>query len=453
MTRHHAGISMMAVGLAAVFFTFWATAHYLFPFYPHTYPFAWYGLIIFLDGLLWCCWKDGLILRRPREFGVLLFWSAVFWFFFEAWNLRLKNWYYVGTPSGEIWPHVEAYIDFATVLPGMFLVYRLLCRMGIPRRVRTAFALKGPVEKACLAAGALMVLLPLAFPDYFFPLVWGAFVLLFEPVCERFGARSLLVDAKAGEWTSLVRLVIAGILCGAYWELANFWSLEKWVYTVPLFSEGKLFEMPYLGFLGFAPFSVECFVMINALYLLRGGRHWDPDAPQPSSFNTTPESEKVFRTIHRAAYSLAIAGAVFFCEWSYARMDFHTVESAGESIGQALQDISARAADNLQEKGWRYPKEVLDNWNEAGDLISPDLRQRVRRRLELASLLNIGSNNAMLLEAAGVDSQEKLAQQDPDPLLVRLTAINRELHLRARPLLKRRVISWISAAGRQSALF
>jgi len=435
---------MMIVGLAMLIFTFWGTANYLFPFYAHTYPFAWYGLILFLDGLLWWRWEEGLILARPREFITLLFWSATFWFFFEIWNLRLQDWYFVGVPAEGLWSHAEAYLDFATVLPGMFLVYRLLCRLKIPSHVRTTFALKKAIRKACPFIGSAMLALPLLYPDYFFPFVWGALVFLLEPLCARKGGRSLLKEAESGEWTTLVRLLIAGLFSGAYWELCNFWSLEKWVYTVPFFSEGKLFEMPYAGFLGFPPFCVECFVMINAVYLMRGGRHWDPEAPPMA---------KAFGTGHKAVYLLMIVFGLLMNEWSYAQMKQHTIDSYSEPLHQMLEDISPFNASTLSEKGWRYPKEILDNWHEAKTVISMPFQDRIRQRLELVSLVNMGGGNARLLESAGIRSREDLTRQEANKLFPELVKINQALRLRKTPLVERRLAAWINAAKRQSALY
>ncbi|MBW1744579.1 MAG: DUF4332 domain-containing protein [Deltaproteobacteria bacterium] len=444
---------MMFLGIATVVITFWGTLNYIFPFYPHTYPFALYGLILFLDGLLWWRWNDGLILKRPREFAVLLFWSAVFWFFFECWNLRLMNWYFAGVPPEGLWSHVEAYLDFATVLPGMFLVYRLLCRLRIPNSVRTDFVLKGRTHEICLAIGLLMLVLPLFFPGFFFPLVWGALTFLLEPICARFGARSLLVDGQKGQWTTFVRLLLAGVLCGGYWELCNFWSLEKWIYTVPVFSEGKLFEMPYLGFLGFPPFCVQCFVMINALYLLRQGRHWDPDAPRTYPSGTRPDSIMVSQKRHKAIYLLIMVLGVCMSEWCYAQMKIYTIDSRSESLQQTLQDISPDDAKRLEEDGWRYPGQVLHNWEAAQKNIETALREKIRRRLELVSLLHMGNDNARLLESAGIDSREELGSQNPGALLSDLIRINDRLGLRRNPLPKRRVITWINAARRKSAFY
>jgi hypothetical protein len=435
---------MMVTGLTLVMATFWGANNYLFPFYPHTYPFAWYGLILFLDGLLWWRWDEGLILARPHEFITLLFWSAVFWFFFEIWNLRLQNWYYAGVSPKETWSHIEAYIDFATVLPGMFLVYRLLCRAGIPRQVKTNHTLPSSVARASPFIGSAMLVLPLAYPKYCFPLVWGAFIFLLEPLCVKWGGPSLLKEGKAGQWTSLVRLLMAGILCGGYWELCNFFALSRWVYTVPFFSEGKLFEMPYLGFFGFPPFCVECFVMTNAVYLLRGGRHWNPDArgKAPASGRHT-----------RFFYILLMAFGLCASEWTFAQMKVHTIDSRAQPLGKILEDISPDAAARLRAGGWSYPREVLAEWHEAKKVIKEAQETRIRQRLELVTLVSMGSVNARLLERVGIHSREGLRTQDPAELFTRLVSENKRSNIRETPLVKRRVIAWIKAARRDSAFY
>ncbi len=427
-----------------VILTFWGAVNHVSPFYAHTYPFAWYGLIVFLDGLLWWRWNEGLILARPREFVTLLFWSAIFWFFFEIWNLRLQNWYYAGAPSEGLWSHAEAYLDFATVLPGMLLVYRLLCRLKIPEQAKSRFVLSKGARKACIPIGLVMLILPLICPGYFFPLVWGAFIFLLEPVCAKWGEHSLLKDAEKGEWTTVVRLLIAGILCGGYWELCNFWSFAKWVYTVPFFSEGKLFEMPYLGFLGFPPFCVECFVMTNAVYILRGSHHWLPQ---------TPKRPKPASRTHKTVYFIVVVFGLFLSEWSYSQMKNHTIDSRAEPLWQILEDISPTETKMLGKSGWRYPKEILQDWEEAKKAITPPCRDRIRQRLELVGLLNMGSANARLLEKAGIHSRKKLGKQDPDKLFTRLARLNQTLVLRQTPLVKRRIVAWIGAAKRKSAIY
>ena len=36
---------------------------------------------------------------------------------------------------------------------------------------------------------------------------------------------------------------------------------SKWIYTVPILGDIKIFEMPVLGYFGFPPFALECFTM------------------------------------------------------------------------------------------------------------------------------------------------------------------------------------------------
>jgi hypothetical protein len=395
---------MMISGLSMVILTFWGAVNHVSLFYAHTYPFAWYGLIVFLDGLLWWRWNEGLILARPREFVTLLFWSAIFWFFFEIWNLHLQNWYYAGAPAEGLWPHAEAYLDFATVLPGMFLVYRLLCRLKIPGQAKSRFVLNKGARKACIPIGLVMLILPLICPGYFFPFVWGAFIFLLEPVCAKWGGHSLLKDAERGEWTAVVRL----------------------------------------GFLGFPPFCVECFVMTNAVYILRGGHHWLPQ---------TPNRTKAASSTHKTVYLLVIVSGLFLSEWSYSQMKNHTIDSRAEPLWQILADISPTETKMLGKRGWRYPKEILQDWEEAKKVITPPFRDRIRQRLELVGLLNMGSANARLLENAGIHSRKQLGKQDPDKLFTRLARLNQTLVLRQTPLVKRRIVAWIGAAKRKAAIY
>ena len=85
----------------------------------------------------------------------------------------------------------------------------------------------------------------------------------------------------------MIKLITAGLICGILWEFWNFWALTKWIYTVPFFEDLKLFEMPLAGFFGFPPFTVECYVMINTVSILRQGRSWQTPAKptaQPKLF-------------------------------------------------------------------------------------------------------------------------------------------------------------------------
>ncbi|MEJ2070954.1 MAG: hypothetical protein P8X58_11200 [Syntrophobacterales bacterium] len=157
------------------------------PFTTWLYFFAWWPLLLFLDGLLACLTSKSLIWQRPKDFLRMALFSVTVWLTFEVFNLWLLNWRYVGVePIPWLrWPGYA--LAFATVLPGVLLTAEVL---------------------------------------------------------------------------------LAGLLCGLWWELWNYPSPVKWIYTLPVLNFGKIFEMPVLGYLGFLPFALECAVMYRFLKLI-----------------------------------------------------------------------------------------------------------------------------------------------------------------------------------------
>lgn len=105
------------------------------------------------------------------------------------------------------------------------------------------------------------------------------------------------------------------------------------------------------------------------------------------------------------------------------------------------------------ESGRRHPKDVLKHWSEVGQSIVPGHRNRIRERLELAGLLQMGSVNARLMEHAGIRSIKQLASQNPQSLFQRLVEANEALQIRKTPLLERRVVAWINGARRGSIFY
>ncbi len=236
------------------------------PLTIHFYSLIWWPYILLADGLIYYRRGTSLIMNRPREFLLLIPWSVVIWVIFEAFNLVLRNWYYIGVPQ-EIFVRWPGYfVAYGTVLPAIFETRELLDAWQVfgKRRIRPV-----QISASWVAGfrflGLAMLLLPLIWPLYAFPLVWGGFVFLLEPLNYRRGRPSLLRDLEGGTLVNFYRLLLAGLICGGLWEFWNFWAQAKWIYTVPWVGEIKLFEMPILGFLGFPPFAVECYVMAHFL--------------------------------------------------------------------------------------------------------------------------------------------------------------------------------------------
>jgi hypothetical protein len=234
----------------------------------YLYFFAWYPYIIFLDGLLYRLKGRSWLLNRPRDFGKLLVWSVTVWLVFEALNLVLKNWGYMAVvPVG--WLRWSGYaLAFATVLPGVLLTAEVLEALGVFQDVKGRAFNLGPWQPVSLMVGVGLLVFPLVWPHYTFPLVWGVFFFLLEPFCDLMGGPSLIMRFAAGERRQFLNLLAAGLVCGVWWEAWNWFATSKWVYTLPVLNCFKVFEMPLPGYLGFLPFALECAVMYNFMQAL-----------------------------------------------------------------------------------------------------------------------------------------------------------------------------------------
>ena len=62
----------------------------------------------------------------------------------------------------------------------------------------------------------------------------------------------------AGDWREAGSWALAALICGFFWEMWNFCSAAKWIYTVPFVQRWTVFEMPILGYAGYLPFGLEC---------------------------------------------------------------------------------------------------------------------------------------------------------------------------------------------------
>ncbi|MFZ2445600.1 MAG: hypothetical protein WAW37_04530 [Syntrophobacteraceae bacterium] len=266
-----AAIILAAAGFVLFAFSTAAMLKRLEPFYTCYYSFAWWSYIVIVQALLHRKRGDFLLFDNPGKFLVLLPLSVTVWLIFEAFNFRLSNWRYVSIPPDMFERWTGYAIAYATVLPGIFSTLELLDSAGVLKNSRRPpLADARGLYRPFILAGAFCVVLPLVWPQFFFPLVWGAFIFLLEPLNHRLGAPSLLRGWERGSLRTFYLLLLAGLLCGLLWEMWNFRAGAKWIYTVPHVGFLKIFEMPALGFLGFPPFAVECYAMTASFFALAG---------------------------------------------------------------------------------------------------------------------------------------------------------------------------------------
>lgn len=230
----------------------------------HFTPFQWTGYILFMDGLVKKRKGTSLLSDHAAEFFLLCVISIGSWLIFEGYNLLLRNWTYTGLPESTLPRYMGYAWSFATISPAIFLTYELLESL-FPVRSESGFGHASMGDMTfwiVVILGFVMLVVPLAYPSpYMTPLVWIGFVLFLDPINGRMGERSILAEFASGRRTPLVLLFASGLVCGLLWEFWNYWALAKWNYSVPYFSDVKLFEMPVVGYLGFPPFAIECFAI------------------------------------------------------------------------------------------------------------------------------------------------------------------------------------------------
>jgi hypothetical protein len=226
-------------------------------------PLVWTGYILVIDAVIARLKGESPLTARRLEFVLLLPLSIICWYVFEGVNLLLKNWTYIHLPEGTAARWIGYAWSYATIFPGVFLTAELIKAL-IGRRLdgRRPLRFSRRTKTVFFIAGFLLFVVILVFPSpYLCPLPWISVLLWFEGMNDRLAVGSFSEKFGRGDYGLFVSLLISGAVCGLLWEFWNFWAGTKWLYHVPYLPDVKLFEMPVLGFLGFPPFAVECYLM------------------------------------------------------------------------------------------------------------------------------------------------------------------------------------------------
>jgi len=252
-----AGLAALVAAEILMFFHVWPVSAYFT-------PVAWTAYICLADAAVFSVQGRSLLHDTPRELLKMAALSIPLWLIFEAYNLRLVNWTYVGVPHQLPLALLGYGWSFATITPGIIETAELIESFGWFKEGRPVRFSPG-AETGMAAFGAICVAAPLLVPrhvaSYLFGLVWIGFVFLLDPINRRLGWPSLLADWAAGRRARFWSLFASGWVCGWLWEFWNFWASAKWHYIFPMFQQWKIFEMPAPGYLGFLPFALECYVM------------------------------------------------------------------------------------------------------------------------------------------------------------------------------------------------
>ncbi len=243
-------------------------------------PICWTGFILAMDGILGASGRSWLR-RAPGELALMAAISIPSWLLFELYDRpRFWRpggpelwWHYTGLPPWP-WRGLGYAWSFATITPAILLLAEAI-EPALARAFGRGSGGRVPAElRLGLAAfGAILAVVPLVWPsEYFAASVWLAWPLLLDPVNRALGLPSIVGDLEAGRRSRALALLASGLGCGVLWEGWNWLASARWSYTVPFLGNVKLYEMPVLGFLGFAPFALAVFAIYHFLRGLLPGR-------------------------------------------------------------------------------------------------------------------------------------------------------------------------------------
>jgi len=259
------------LGIVALAGAEWMLVRHVEPVPTYFTPLAWSAYILIADASVFALTARSRLRDAPLTILRMALLSIPLWLIFEAYNLRLHNWTYVGVPHQRLLALLGYGWSFATITPAIFetsdLVQALLPPVPIePWKTSRA------ADNVIMACGAASLLVPLLVPPLIaarlFFLVWIGFLLLLDPLNRRLSLPSFLGDVSEGFSRRLYGFFLAGWICGWLWEFWNNWAHAKWHYTFPMFQDLKIFEMPLPGYLGFPAFALECFTMyVTAAWL------------------------------------------------------------------------------------------------------------------------------------------------------------------------------------------
>jgi hypothetical protein len=236
----------------------------------------WLGYCLTIDALVLVRTGTSLFSRSQKKYIGLFIASAPAWWLFELANWRLQNWHYAGSETFsafQFW--FWATINFTTVIPAVFgsaeLISSFLKKPIKGPKLRPTKA----ITTGFFLSGWAMLAVMIAWPRIFFPFIWISLYFILEPINIWSGRRSLIEWIKDGNWQPAVALWLGILLTAFFWEMWNYLSYPKWVYSVPWGNWFHIFEMPLPGYGGYLPFALELFAMYHLLAGLFGGRKTD----------------------------------------------------------------------------------------------------------------------------------------------------------------------------------
>ena len=270
--RHPGGDRFPIWGVAAALWTglwwvlAWTRWTWFEPLQRYTFFPLWIGFIVTVNAMTEHRTGSCLMRRSPIRWIVLFMVSAVCWWVFEWLNRFVENWHYLGAEGfGPASYAVHASLCFSTVLPAVAGVAEWIASHADWKTWTTAgprwrwLEIRG-IAVVLFVAGTAALVCTGAFPRWSYPALWIAPLVLFLSLAFLRGG-GLTTEIAQGNWSRAATWMMAAMICGFFWELWNWHSVAKWIYTVPGVERWHVFEMPLLGYAGYLPFGLECLLV------------------------------------------------------------------------------------------------------------------------------------------------------------------------------------------------
>jgi hypothetical protein len=233
----------------------------------HTFLPLWLSYILIVNALTKRRKGSCLMTKKPRSFLSLFPVSISFWWFFEYLNRFVQNWYYVEMSRFTSLEYfLLASASFSTVLPAVLSTREYLLSFPFFEKAFGTYVRLNPKSPKLLACIFFIISgIGLAcigsFPNYLFPLLWASPFIIVVSLQAMANEKHILSDLSEGRWAVVFASAVSALICGFFWEMWNYFSHAKWIYSIPFVQQFQLFEMPLLGYAGYLPFGFGCAVI------------------------------------------------------------------------------------------------------------------------------------------------------------------------------------------------
>ncbi len=256
----------------------WNRFEWFEPLQAHTFAPLWVSYIVVANAFSLRRTGKCLLTHESRYLITLFPLSAVFWWYFEYLNRFVQNWHYVNHAATTPLAYIgHATLAFSTVLPAFASTLELLrsYRTLATTRFRKPLSFTRPkFVAAVVLILASVALLGIAIrPDYLYPLVWIVPLSILVSLQALLGTATLFDRLALGAWEVVSLPALAALVCGILWELWNYYSVAKWIYSIPYVHTLPVFEMPLLGYAGYLLFGLECAAIAALITAPQHSRH------------------------------------------------------------------------------------------------------------------------------------------------------------------------------------